>query len=211
MGGVVMKRWQRLVKRIRERAEADGGFTMLEVVMTMTIMAIVLVMFTAGISQAFTAEERVDAGANSESQITIAFQRLDREVRYAAGISTPGTVGANTFVEFLTTFTGTNVCTELRLNSTTQQLSQRTWTQGQSPLVPTSWSQLATGVTSATPFTVYQSGAVYNFQRMEVQLAVTTGTNKSATTKQSDITFTALNTTLSTSSGTTCTEGRSVP
>jgi prepilin-type N-terminal cleavage/methylation domain-containing protein len=206
----MMRALAKLEQRLRDRDADDNGFTMIEIVVTMTIMLIVLVLFTSGITQAYSAENRVDAAANSQGQLTIAFQRLDKEVRYAVGISNTGTVAGDQYVEFLTSFTGTPVCTEVRVHVATQQLQQRTWTQGMSPLVPSAWTQLASNVTSTAPFTVTQAGSTLNFQRLRILLTVRTGSNATAATKNSDITFTALNTSLTTSSNTICTEGRAV-
>jgi prepilin-type N-terminal cleavage/methylation domain-containing protein len=197
-------------RRLADRANGDDGFTMLELVVTMTIMTIVLVIFASGVIQAYAAEDRVDASANSETEISIAFQRLDKEIRYAAGISNVGTVSGDSYVEFLTSFTGTAVCTELRLHVATNQLQQRTWTQGMTPLVPTAWTPLASFVTATTPFTLTPANIAINFQRLEITLNATTGSGPNAITKQSNITFTALNTSLNTNSATTCTEGRAV-
>jgi prepilin-type N-terminal cleavage/methylation domain-containing protein len=212
-----MRRFELVLARLRDRENRDAGFSMMEIVVTMTIMAIVLVIFTAGITQAFSAEDRVSAVTTSESQLTIAFQRLDKEIRYASGISTPALIGNDQYVEILSSFTGTPTCTEFRIHAATGQLQQRSWTQGMSPLLPGAWIQLASGVTSTFPltpattaFTVSQADSTFNFQRLEVKLTVLSGSNSTATSKQSDVSFTALDTSLITSSGTTCTEGRTV-
>jgi hypothetical protein len=82
--------------------------------------------------------------------------------------------------------------------------------------------QLASGVSATTPvatgsnvsivapFATIRPDSVFQFQRVEFALLSTFGVNQNATTKKSDITFTALNTTSSTSSSTVCTEGRGV-
>jgi prepilin-type N-terminal cleavage/methylation domain-containing protein len=197
-------------QRLAERCADESGFTMIEIVVVMTIMSIVLVIFTSGITQAYSAENRVDAASNTEQQLVTAFQRLDREVRYAAGISGQGTVSGDPYVEFLSTNTGSSICTELRVHVATKQLQQRTWVQGTTPLVPGSWTQLASGVTSASSFTFVAANNSFNFQRLTISLTATTGGNATAFTRQTHITFTALNTSLATSSSTTCTEGRAV-
>jgi prepilin-type N-terminal cleavage/methylation domain-containing protein len=206
-------------RRVRERADGDGGFTLLEIVVVMTIMLIVMVVFTAGITQAYSAEDRVESASNAESQITIAFQRLDKEVRYASAVSNQGLVGTDTYVEWLTTNTGTPVCTELRLHTSNGQLQQRSWTQGMTPLVPGAWVPLASGITATpstttpatpTPFNVIQATSTFNFQRLQLELTATAGGGSTSTAKGTNITFTALNTSLNTASSTTCTEGRAV-
>jgi len=193
------------------RASRDSGITLIEVVVAMSIMTVVGAMFTASVLQLFRSANSSEAASTAQSQVNIAFLRLDKEIRYAAAISTPGSVGADSYVEFLTTYTGTPVCTELRLHVATEQLQRRTWIQGSSPLTPSAWIPLASSVSSTQPFTFTAADATFNFQRLRLQLVATSGSGGTATPRQSDITFTALNTSLATSSATTCTEGRAIP
>ena len=206
---------------------------MIEVVVVMVIMSIVLVIFTSGITQAFSAENKVDTASSSESQLLTAFQRMDKELRYASAISTPGTTSGDPVVEFLSPDLDdkNDTCTEIRLHTSTGQLQQRTWTStdSASPIVPTGWQQLASSLAAATPstppststptvsvtapFAVIGPGAIYQYQRIEVAVSVTFGVNNNKTTKQSDITFTAINTTgasVISTVGSTCIGGRGV-
>jgi len=175
------------------------------------LVSIFLVMFTGGILQMYRSANKHESLSTAQSQINTAFLRLDKEIRYSSGISTPATVGSDPYVEYLMTNTGTAVCVEVRLHVSNGQLQRRTWTQGASPLVPTAWIPLASGVSGATPFTFTAADPTYNFQRLELKLTGTAGMGTTATTKPTDVTFTALNTSLSTNSTTTCTEGRTVP
>jgi prepilin-type N-terminal cleavage/methylation domain-containing protein len=192
------------------RGRRDSGITLIEVVVSMTIMSVAMAIFTGGILQMYRVFNRSEATANAQSQINNAFLRLDKEIRYAAGISTPGAVGSDRYVEFLTTYTGTPVCTELRLRVAAKQLQRRTWVQGSSPLVPSAWVPLASEVSSTQPFTFTAADATFNFQRLQLELTATSGSGGTATPKQTDVTFTALNTSLTTTSATVCTEGRAV-
>jgi prepilin-type N-terminal cleavage/methylation domain-containing protein len=216
----------RLTARL-DRARSDDGFTMIEVVVTMVIMAVVLVIFSAGIAQVFGVESKVEAASNSQSSLSIAFQKLDRQIRYATGISTPGpmqTGDADPVVEFLTTNTGANICTQLRLDVGSGQLLERTWTQ--SPLavppIPTPDTQppLASGFLPPSttsdpvvpaPFTTKPTSdgtTSFNYQRLEINLTAIDGTGQHAVTRQSDVIFTALNTDLSSATTGVCTEAR---
>jgi type II secretory pathway pseudopilin PulG len=204
---------------------------MIEIVVVMVIMSVVLIIFTSGITQAFSAESKVDTTSSAESQLVVAFQRMDKEVRYASAISTPAVQSTDPVVEFLTPDLNdsNNTCTELRLHTSTGQLQQRTWTDGASPIVPTAWQQLASSLVAATPstpasastptvsvtapFAVIGPGSVFQYQRIELAVKVTFGTNANKTSKSSDITFTAINSTAAStiqSVGSTCTGGRGV-
>jgi Tfp pilus assembly protein PilV len=198
-------------RRASRRGATDAGITLVEVVVSMTILSVVMAMFTGGVLQMYRAANRTEAAATSQSQINIAFLRLDKEIRYAAGISTPGSVASDPYVEFLTTYTGTPVCTELRLRVAARQLQRRTWAQGSSPLTPSPWIPLASDISSTQPFTLSAADATFNFQRLRLKLVATSGAGGTATSKQTDVTFTAMNTSLTTSSATVCTEGRSIP
>jgi prepilin-type N-terminal cleavage/methylation domain-containing protein len=225
----------RLRARFATVADGDTGFTMIEIVVVMVIMTVVLIIFTSGITQAFSAENKNDTAASAEGQLVVAFQRLDEEVRYASAISSPGTQSGDPVVEFLSPYLGSatdNICTELRLHTSTGQLQQRTWTQGAVGSTPTpkAWQQLASSVVAGTPTAVASAGStststvvvvapfatigpnpVQQFQRLEVAVTAKFGVNQNATTKQSDITFTSINTTsASTTNAAVCTEGRGV-
>ena len=50
----------------------------------------------------FRTANKTEAVATAQSQISIAFQRLDKEIRYAEGISTPTSSGTGWYVEYVT-------------------------------------------------------------------------------------------------------------
>lgn len=193
------------------RPARDAGVTMMDVVVSMTLMAIFMAIFTGGTVRMFRSAAQVQATADAQVQITTAFLRLDKEIRYAAGISQPGLALSDQYVEYLTTNSGVGICSELRLNVAAGQLQRRTWQQGATPLAPTPWIPLATSVSSAQPFTYWAPDTRYNFQRLQLRLDATVGTGGTAVTKHTDVTFTALNTTLSAANPDVCTEGRTVP
>jgi hypothetical protein len=177
----------------------------------MSVMSIVMGIFTTGILQLYRSANKNTALAQTSSQTNLVFLRLDRELRYAAGFSTPASIGGNPYVEYVTLGSGSATCAELRLNVTSGQLQRRTWTQGSSPVTPTTWLPLAANLSGATPFTVSAADATYPFQRLRLQLTAAAGTGRDASTGGLDVTFSALNTSLSTASTTVCTEGRAIP
>ena len=76
---------------------------------------------------------------------------------------------------------------------------------------PTKWVPLASTVTAAT-FTFRDADDTANFQRLEISLRTGTSATATRSSRQTDITFTALNTSLTTRGDTTeCTELRAVP
>ncbi|TQS45397.1 PulJ/GspJ family protein [Cryptosporangium phraense] len=189
----------------------DSGYTLAEAVVTMVITLVFMGISTTSIISLYSSTNKAQAIADGQQTIGIAFGRLDRQIRYASGLSTPGLVNGEPYVEFVTTYTGTPVCTELRLRPSTGQLQQRTWTQGPGTVKPTAWTQLTSDVSSVTPFAVNTATATFTFQRLGVQLTTTTGGAASPVTRQFSAIFTALNTSLNTQSTTVCAEGRALP
>ncbi|SHN20950.1 hypothetical protein [Cryptosporangium aurantiacum] len=188
----------------------DSGYTLAEAVVTMVLTAAFMAISTTAILALYSSTNRSQAIADAQQQLGIAFGRLDRQIRYASGVSKPGTVNGEPYVEFLTTYTGTPVCTQLRVRPSSGEFQQRTWVQGTGAVTPTPWTQLANGVTAATPFTFHAADATYNFQQLGVVLTAVAGGPAASTTRQFTATFTALNTSLSTQSSTACAEGRSI-
>jgi hypothetical protein len=197
-------------RRGRARTE-DDGVTMIDVVVAMTLMSVFMSIFTGMVVQMFRSANKNLSIARAQSQVTNAYLRLDKEIRYAAGISAPGSVGADSYVEYLTTNTGVATCTELRLNAASGQLQRRSWPQAGTPPAPSAWLPLAAAVSSTKPFTFAAADDTYNFQRLRLTLVASAGGGTTAASRQTDVMFTALNTTLATSSATVCVEGRSLP
>jgi len=190
--------------RVTEARDDDDGVTLVELVVAMTIMSIFMSIFTAVAVQMFKFESDTESATSAKTQIHLAFLRLDREIRYASGISTP----TSTFVEYVRTDTQTPQCTELWLDSASKALRTRTWSQGSTPA--SNWVTLATDASATTPFTLLPASPPYTTQRLN--LTITVGPNGgNGPTRVMNATFTAQNTTTSTSSGTVCTEGRLVP
>ena len=186
---------------------------MIEIVTTLAIMSIAMSIFTTGILQIYRFVNKTESMSITQSQINLAVLRLDKELRYAAGISTPGLLGADWYVEYLTTNTGTATCTGLRLTVTTTQpqLQLRTWPQGTYPSPAPGWATMASEVNSTQPFTVIAPDQDVAYQRLRLTLTASAGTAPTATATQTDVTFTALDTSLGTSNTTVCSEGRVIP
>jgi hypothetical protein len=128
-------------------------------------------------------------------------------------------------VEYLTTNSGSSTCTQLRWRAPTgglpAQLQRRTWILTAPPTSLNDsahpWQLLVSGLTPAVvggvpvaPFTLLPPAAPYNFPQLRVRLAVEAGADRTAATRQSDLTFAALNGS-STSQVATCAAERPTP
>jgi type II secretory pathway pseudopilin PulG len=185
-----------------EHATGDEGFTLIETMMVGVVMSIVMAVFTSMILTMYRVSNAGTDKANAQAQIAVAVSRLDREVRYAKGISKPYTVGGNPYVDFLAVQQGKSTCVQMRVVAGT--LAQRTWAYPVTgTFSPSVWSTLSTGVTSTTPFTYAGPDDYSPYQQLTVDL---TAAGQSGS-DQNVATFTALNTTRS-SSNDYCAAGR---
>lgn len=176
---------------MRKRSD-DAGFTLIDMMVAMTLMMIVMAIFTSTVVRMYRTAGDVDAKSTAQASINIAMQRLDREVRYAKGISSPYLNGSDQYVDMLSiqrTPSGpvAQQCIQLRVAGGV--LAQRTWTFKASPLDLSAWTPLATGLTSATPFTYVPPGDRVGYQQLTVTLAGGTGSSADSNTT----TFIALN------------------
>jgi type II secretory pathway pseudopilin PulG len=167
---------------MRKRS-GDAGFTMIDMMMAMTVMSVVMAVFTASILRMYRTATDVEARSVAQSQLGTAMQRLEREIRYAQGISSPYTIGGNQYVDLLAIQKNIRQCLQLRVAGGV--LAQRSWTYQASPLDLTGWSALASGVTSATPFAYLAPTVTLGYQQLTVALSAGKDANSE--------TFTALN------------------
>jgi type II secretory pathway pseudopilin PulG len=206
----------------------DEGYSLLEVMMAMVCTGILMTLVTSAVIQIYHSVNSVDAVSAAQSQIDTAFSRLDKEVRYARGISDPAAVSGDPYVEYLLSADSVDTCVELRLRTSTGELQRRQWVKNQSPLVPTAWQTLASSVIAATPFAVTSTRPVlpsdspYQSLTLDVTSVTGGGSGLSASAaragsrRETTVTFTALNAIIPTGSvdtttiSTTCTEGRGV-
>lgn len=95
----------------------DAGVTLTEVIVAMSILSVVLALTTAGLVQMFRITSATETQAIAQSQIGRAVVRLDRQIRYASGISEPHLSGHGVQqVEYLVVETGKSTCVQLRVS-----------------------------------------------------------------------------------------------
>jgi prepilin-type N-terminal cleavage/methylation domain-containing protein len=125
----------------------EDGVTMIEVVVSLTLMAVLMTIFTTAVLDVYRNVNQTESISTSASTLNNVFLRLDKEVRYASGISQPVRLSDGTwYVEYLNTSQGTEICTQLRLTPT-NLLQRRTWNRGQTSFAPSGWQLLASDVT----------------------------------------------------------------
>jgi hypothetical protein len=190
----------------------DTGVTLIEVMVSTAVASVVLAVLGTGVVLMNHTAGAVVALNSAQSELHVAFQRLDREVRYASSISTPADSGGFWYVEY--TFqrvpaVGQPVpmCAQLRLTpaSPASQLQRRIWQAGQQPS-PT-WGALANNVVAIpdrTPFEYHRDPASGARQRLTIRLAATAGGIRDAETAQIQVSITALNSSSNSQEPTQC-------
>jgi prepilin-type N-terminal cleavage/methylation domain-containing protein len=206
----------------------DAGFSLAEVLVTLGVMGVVMAIFTGGILNIYRTSTATEALSTAQTQLQLAFQRFDRELRYATWIAQPGQVGTAWYTEFAGP--GATDCRQLRLETASAGgngangqgvLQLLAWTLGAPPAAGTPGQTIAsqivtTGVdpffelqaANATPYASASSGVgtefTSDFQRLRVRLT----TRAAGGNTQIDTTFTALNTSRETKATNSCSEGR---
>lgn len=173
---------------LRDRRSAaardEDGMTLVELIVAMGIFVIVIAVFMSGIVVMTQNTARAQAVADSGDGVRVAFQRLDKEVRYAAAINQPGfgSDGAY-YVEYLTTAVAAGappVCTQWRVVPSTRVLQRRTW-NNTTPVNASQWLTVTDNVrndlsvSSQLPFVFTPAGVVRLNQSLRVLLDVGNG------------------------------------
>lgn len=116
----------------------DAGTTLLEILVATSVMAIVMAMFTTGVVRMYRSAQITEAISTARSQLTVAFGRLDRQVRYARQLAREGVANGHWYVEYLTDpIGGPKRCGQLRVpqprggpSAPAGRLETRTWVHG---------------------------------------------------------------------------------
>ena len=172
----------------------DDGFTMIEIMVSMTLMTFFMTMFTGAVLQMYKVSNKTQAVTNSSTQLNIAFERIDKQIRYASAISPPNQAKSTLggwYVEFVNTTSGTDNCYQLRIYNS--QLQERSWAG--TPTVPPTWLSLANGLVmpTSTPFSFNTAAGSQTAQRLTLSLTTTASARDTATTSQTNVTFEAMN------------------
>jgi type II secretory pathway pseudopilin PulG len=223
------------VNRLRDRRSDDAGYSLIEVVVAAGMFAVILSIVTTAILQVFRTSETVESRAVAQSDLQLAFQRFDRELRYASWISAQGTQDTAVYVEFASS-DGTE-CLQLRLETEPAEaanpadgrgvLQLLRWTPGTPPAKNTPGQTIASHLVTdglippvdpsafavPEPFirqgagtTPYSDTSDLTTDFQRLRIQLTTKVGTAVSAV--DTTFTALNTSRTTPANHTCGEGR---
>ncbi|GAA2695453.1 PulJ/GspJ family protein [Actinoplanes palleronii] len=180
----------------------DRGFTLIELLVGMGLMSVVLVIVTGGLIEVYANVNRADTITVARDQLSNSFRRLDKELRYANWLNTPGQVGGNWYLEYATS----GGCRQLAYKGGV--LTTASWTlPATTPGTPTTIATDLALTGTTPPFTVYTvnsqpyasaapgvSGVGVDYQLAHSQVRLQFTGKVGTTTLPFDVLFTAQNT-----------------
>lgn len=167
-----------------ENAREDG-MSIMELVVAMAIFTIVITVFTGGLMTMARSTARTSEVTDASNSLRLTFQHLDKQIRYASSINSPGVGGSGSwYVEFVTTSVPEGelpICTQWRYDPTAETLAYRTWRDDSSSVV-SSWRVVAQDmrndlVGGQAPFVYHRADGVYTRQRLDVAVFVASDPN----------------------------------
>jgi prepilin-type N-terminal cleavage/methylation domain-containing protein len=196
------------------RLARDAGFSLVEVMVGAAVMSTVMAIATAGLIQMYHATERSDAAASVQANLTDAFARMDREIRYAYRINPPYLIGTTAYgVDYIVKDENVAAqCVQLTLPVNGGSLIRLQWPQTSNSADPAAVrtgvaADLFPGTAGTSPFTVRQADLASNYDRLEINVSSTTGLADNGASRTYNLQFTALNTTTTdTAAETACTK-----
>ncbi len=180
------------------RGPSDSGMTLIEMLVAMMLFTVLIGVFMSGIAVMTDSTVRTQAATGSSDEIRRAYQRLDKQIRYASAVNAPGLVGGNEYIEFETTAVAPGedpTCTQWKLDAAADTLAFRTWPDLATATAST-WTVVASRVLNVPAtepvFTFQPVDEAHTKQRVDVFLKVKDARGDGAELKSS---FVALNTT----------------
>lgn len=197
------------------RGGTDDGVTTIELVVSMTIMAVMMTVFTTGVLQMYRAANKTESLSTAQSQLNTVFLRLDKLVRYASGLTVVDERDGGHYVGLLavtaapspsTTARTRERCYALRLKDGQMRITE--WNDGVLQTSAPLWTPIAGDVhppAGGRPFTVTPASASNPFMQLRLHLVATVGSGTQGTRTDTKVGFTALNTSLTTPATPVCT------
>lgn len=180
---------------MRALRRRDDGYTLVELMVALGIFSFVVAIFMAGVVVMTRNTALTSARVEAQSELRTAFQRLDKQVRYADAVNLPGAGSSGAiYVEFRTPATvaasGVTTCTQWRYVPSTGVVQARTWEQSATALP--GFGTVITDVSGpSAPFTLTVADPEHPRQSLSVRFEVDNA--KVDTTIVSESSFVARN------------------
>jgi prepilin-type N-terminal cleavage/methylation domain-containing protein len=162
---------------------SQAGYSLVELLVAVVVTSLLLAAVATAVAGLVGAYRKVQDTQLADDRGRVVLDRLDRDLRQAAAVNSPGVAGSALYVEYETDVGAAGApasCTQWRLDGGTHVLAVRRWTLP-APAAAPAWSPVATGVvndlTAEPPFQVTPSqGAVEHTQlTVQLRLALTRG------------------------------------
>lgn len=190
-----------LAARLRRLHSSDEGFSLSELMVSMSIMGVVTLISVNGFLDMFHTSDTTEDAALTQTSTMLSFSKLDREVRYAQRINTPyQRPNGDYAVEYvMPDSTGVPQCIRLTVPAAGGTLMRQQWPQASTVASGTPTSVALSMVPdngTANPFLVTPGGgsSTSNFDQIEIKLKSTIGVTGAGAVSRFDLQFTALNT-----------------
>ena len=178
--------------------ERDRGITIVELLVSMGMLAIVLAIVMAAIVTMSSNAVKAQATADAAADVRRVFQRLDKQVRYADAITAPGAGASGArYVELRTPSvaspTGNVMCTQWRWIPASGLIQMRSWvdvTGSPGAFLTVADHMVLDSTVTGYPFIVADRDAVHPHQELTVNVTVQGAEKRTITTES---TFVARN------------------
>ena len=189
--------------RRRTRDRGDGGFTLTELLISMGLFAALLAIIAAATTSMFQSLWKQTGQTDNLDSSRKVIARLDKQVRYANAITTPGTgTDGNYYVEWRSGNTGQQqTCYQWRLVIATKLFQYRTWQPplfGSGSVTATGWVTQTNGISKsgATPvFSITPATSAVTASRELLTVTFVSTHGKPAKSTTSQVSLTAANAT----------------
>nr|WP_296074389.1 hypothetical protein [uncultured Actinoplanes sp.] len=202
----------------------DAGYSLVDLLVALSVMSILFVVVIGAIAEIYGNVTRTEGTSFAREEIGKSFRRLDKELRYATWISTPGKVGSSWYLEYAVPSTDSaEYCRQLEFDTVSGVLTLAKWdpTGGGKPGPA---GTIATDLTlnaGAAPFTliapnstIYSSigpaaaGVGKHFAPDYYQVRFLFNATLGRVSLREDVTFTAQNTSGNSTTTSKCSGGR---
>jgi hypothetical protein len=172
--------------RGRVRGRGDGGVSVLELTIAMTLFVTLTAIFLAGVVQMSRATVSTQNTEETALAARKVYTRLDQQVRSASAVNSPVLVGGSWYLEFRTSAVpaGQSIrCTQWKADPANGTLSFRTFPDTATPGNP-AWTPVASTLSwtagDPAPLRLLPATGKFDRQRLVVDLTFRRGTTRAA-------------------------------
>jgi prepilin-type N-terminal cleavage/methylation domain-containing protein len=197
-------------RRLRERqrravaGDRQSGFSLVELIVAMSIFAVILAIFGITLVNFSSATARTAATSDQSTTARTVYNLFDKQVRAADAINRPVLVGTNYYLEFENTTVNPGICIQWVDRTATNTLAYRQWAVSATTVVAGAWQTVATTDVNTTsggqpPFQFAPATTADPFQQLTINLQFKQANGAASATVVTS-TFTAANSSTSSKS-----------